>query len=160
MALPLTVVDTTVIIDILRGFQPAIEWVESIERRLVASEVTRIEVLRGLRSHERGAAERAFAALRWIAVDESIARRAGELGRRWRRSYRSLSLADLVIGSTAIEFGAELATSNVRHYPMFPNLRPPYDEATGTADTNQGRQRRPDSQPSERIVGTGGRDRS
>ena len=143
MAPPLTVVDTTVIIDILRGFQPAMEWVDSIERRLVASEVTRIEVLRGLRSHERGAAERVFTALRWIAVDESIARRAGELGRRWRRSHRSLGLADLVIGSTAIEFGAELATSNVRHYPMFPNLRPPYAEATGTADTKQGSQRRP-----------------
>ncbi len=141
MARPLTVVDTTVIIDILRGFQPAIEWVESIERRFVASEVTRIEVLQGLRSHERGAAERAFAALRWIAVDESIARRAGELGRRWRRSHRSLSLADLVIGSTAIEFGAELATSNVRHYPMLPNLRPPYAEATGAADTRQGERR-------------------
>jgi len=68
-------------------------------------------------------------------VDESIARRAGELGRRWRTSQRSLSLADLVIGSTAIEFGAELATSNVRHYPMFPNLRPPYIEATGEADS-------------------------
>jgi len=141
MALAMTVVDTTVIIDILRGFQPAIEWVESVERRLVASEVTRIEVLRGLRSHERGAAERAFTALHWIAVDESISRRAGELGRQWRRSHRSLSLADLVIGSTAMELGAELATSNVRHYPMFPNLRPPYAEATGTVDANHDDQR-------------------
>jgi predicted nucleic acid-binding protein len=126
VALPLTVVDTTVIIDILRGSQPAIDWASTVGRRLVASEVTRVEILRGLRSHERGAAERAFAAFRWVAVDESIARRAGELGRRWRRSHRDISTADLVIAATAIEHDAELATSNVRDYPMFPHLRPPY----------------------------------
>jgi predicted nucleic acid-binding protein len=127
VALPLTVVDTTVIIDILRGFGPALSWSEALTRRLVASEVTRIETLRGLRSSERSAAERAFAALRWVAVDESVARRAGELGRRWRPSHASISLADLVIASTAIGLGAELATSNTRHFPMFPDLRPPYD---------------------------------
>ena len=123
---PLTVVDTTVIIDILRGSQAALDWATSVEHRLIASEVTRIEIVRGLRSHERGAAERAFAALRWVDVDESIARRAGDLGRRWRRSHRSIGLADLVIASTAIELEAELATSNVRHYPMFEDLQPPY----------------------------------
>jgi predicted nucleic acid-binding protein len=120
------VVDTSVIIDILRGSLPAIDWASTVGRRLVASEVTRVEILRGLRSHERGAAERAFAAFRWVAVDESIARRAGELGRRWRRSHRDVSTADLVIAATAIEHDAELATSNVRDYPMFPDLRPPY----------------------------------
>jgi len=126
VALGLTLVDTTVVIDLLRGAQPAVDWADSIERRLVASEVTRVEVLRGLRSHERGAAERLFAAFRWEGVDESISRRAGELGRRWRRSHRAIGLADLLIASTAIEFDAELATSNVRHYPMFPDLAPPY----------------------------------
>ena len=93
---------------------------------MVASEVTRVEILRGLRSHERGPAERAFAALRWASVDESIARRAGDLGRQWRRSHRTIGLADLLIASTAIGLQAELATSNVRHYPMFPDLVPPY----------------------------------
>lgn len=128
MALSLTVVDTTVLVDILRGHQPAITWAERIQRRLVASEVTRIEILRGLRSHERGAAERAFAALRWVDVDESIARRAGDLGRRWRKSHRAISLADLIIASTAFELDAELATSNLRHYPMFPELAAPYED--------------------------------
>jgi len=126
MALRLTVIDTTVIIDLLRGAQPAIDWARSIERRLVASEVTRVEVLRGLRSHERASAERAFSAFRWQGIDESIARRAGEFGRRWRRSHRAIGLADLLIASTAIELDAELATSNIRHFPMFPDLALPY----------------------------------
>lgn len=128
MALPLTVIDTTVIVDVLRGSQAARAWVVGVERRLVASEVTRVEILRGLRSSERGAAERAFGGLRWVAVDESIARQAGELGRRWRRSHRSIGVADLLIAATAIVLDAELATSNVRHFPMFPELRPPYPD--------------------------------
>lgn len=126
MASELTVVDSTVLVDILRGLPSAGEYVRSTERRLVASEVTRIEVLRGLRTEERSAAERLFRGLRWVSLDEPIARRAGELGRRWRRTHRGMGLADLVVAATALELAAELATGNVRHFPMFPDLRPPY----------------------------------
>lgn len=56
MALPLTVIDTTVVIDVLRGSRSAMDWIASLDRRLVASEVTRVEILRGLLSGERGAA--------------------------------------------------------------------------------------------------------
>ncbi len=126
MALALTVLDTTVLIDLLRGHAPARDYLAGLERRLVCSEVTRTEIIQGLRSNERDAAERAFAVVRWVSVDESIARRAGALGRRWRRSHRSLALADLVIAATAQELGAELATSNVRHFPMFTGLSAPY----------------------------------
>ena len=57
---------------------------------------------------------------------EEIARRAGELGRRWDRHRPGIALADLVIAATAEHLGAELATTNVRHFPMFPELAPPY----------------------------------
>jgi predicted nucleic acid-binding protein len=126
VALPLTVIDTTVVVDLLRGSAAAISWAQGVDRRLVASEVTRVEIVRGLRSGERGSAERLFAGVRWVSVTEPIARRAGELGRQWRRSHGLLALADLVIAATAMELGAELATVNVRHFPMFPDLEPPY----------------------------------
>lgn len=126
MALALTVIDTTVPIDILRGYPPAVGWAGSVEQRLVASELTRVEILRGLRSHERAAAERLFAGLGWIEVTESIARRAGDLDRTWRRGHPGLGTVDLVIAATAIELDAQLATSNVRHFPMFEALQPPY----------------------------------
>jgi predicted nucleic acid-binding protein len=129
VALELTVIDTTVPIDILRGSEPAIAWVRSLDRRLVASEVTRVEILRGLRSHERGPAERLFAGLRWVGLTEPIARRAGELGRTWRRSHRGVATIDLIIAATTLELDAELATANVRHFPMFPGLEPPYGSA-------------------------------
>jgi len=69
--------------------------------------------------------ERLFAGLGWVGVTEPIARRAGELGRTWRRSH-GLAIIDLIIAATALELGAELATANVRRFPMFPDLAPPY----------------------------------
>jgi len=119
--------DTTVIIDILRGLEPAVAWARGLHERPVCSEITRVEVLRGLRSDERRATERLFGAISWISIDEPIARRAGELGRTWRRSHQGIATADLIIAATAQEHGHELATLNVKHFPMIGGLRLPYE---------------------------------
>lgn len=118
--------DTSVLIDILRGAEPAIAYARGLAEPPLCSEITRVEVVRGLRSSERRATERLFASLRWVAVDEQIARRAGELGRRFRRSHQGLATADLVIAATVEELGLELATLNVRHFPMIQGLSAPY----------------------------------
>jgi predicted nucleic acid-binding protein len=118
-------VDTTVLIDALRGSEPAQAWLRSIDHRLAASEVSRVEVLQGLRSNEFAHAEALFRAFAWIPIDESIARRAGALGREWRRR-QALSVPDLLIAATALDLGANLATGNVQDFPMFADLRAPY----------------------------------
>ena len=118
--------DSTVVIDLLRGFRPAHDYVLRLDAIPAASEITRVEVLRGVRSGERRLTERLLATFRWIAVDEAVARRAGDLGRRWRASHRGLATADLVIAATALEHELALATLNVRHFPMFEPLEPPY----------------------------------
>jgi hypothetical protein len=64
-----------------------------------------------------------------VAVDEPIARLAGEFGRKWRRSHPGISPADLAIAATAGQLDAKLATTNVRHFPMFKGLRPPYPQS-------------------------------
>ncbi|HEX6127890.1 MAG TPA: type II toxin-antitoxin system VapC family toxin [Candidatus Limnocylindria bacterium] len=122
----MTVVDTTILVDQLRGRRQALDYLASLSEVPICSEVTRVEILTGLRSGERKAAERLFAVVDWMPVNEEIARRAGELGRRYRRSHPGLSLADLVVGATAMELGRRVATLNVRHFPMFPRLQPPY----------------------------------
>jgi len=119
------VLDTTVLIDVLRGHRPALEWLESLDVVPACSELTRVEMARGLRHPELPAGESLMRALQWIAVDEEIARRAGTLGRRWRRSH-GVGTVDLVIAATAQHLDATLATSNVRHFPMFADLEPPY----------------------------------
>jgi len=121
------VLDTSVLVDMLRGSRAATDWLASLDEPPLCSEVTRAEVLRGMRSPERSRTERLLDVVRWAPVDQATSRRAGELGRRHRRSHRGIGVADLLIAATAIVHDAELATGNVRHYPMFPGLRPPYD---------------------------------
>jgi hypothetical protein len=121
-----TVLDTTILIDHLRGVPEARDFLRAQPTVPTCSEVTRAEILQGLRSAERRAAEALFEVLRWADVDEKVARRAGELGRRYRRSHPGLALADLLIAATALELGQPLATLNVRHFPMFARLRAPY----------------------------------
>ena len=120
------VFDTSILIDVLRGDSAALGYVRGVTDVPTCSEVTRIEVARGLRSGERASAEQLFRTLHWVPLDEPIARRAGELGRRWDRHRPRVSLADLVIAATAEQIDGELATANVRHFPMFEDLRPPY----------------------------------
>lgn len=121
-----TVLDTGILVDHLRAADPATEYLASLDEQPSCSEITRIEVVQGLQSAERRAADRLFALISWVPVDEVIARRAGELGREWRRSHPGIGVADLAIAATATELEATLATRNVKHFPMFGDLRPPY----------------------------------
>jgi len=54
-------IDTTVLIDALRGDPSAFAWLAELAEQPSCSEVTRVEILRGLRSQERAVAERLFA---------------------------------------------------------------------------------------------------
>jgi predicted nucleic acid-binding protein len=120
------VLDTSVLVDHLRASASATEYLASLDGRPSCSEISRIEVIQGLRSSERRAANRLFALIAWIPVGETVARRAGELGRRWRRSHPGIAVADLAIAATAEEIDADLATRNLKHFPMFEDLRAPY----------------------------------
>jgi len=118
--------DTTVLIDALRGDEFAIEWLLGLEHRPSCSEVTRVEIISGLRPAERATAERLFATLGWVPVSEAIARAAGDLGRRFRRSHAGIGTIDLIVAATATDQGLAVATTNVEHFPMFKGLRRPY----------------------------------
>lgn len=120
------VLDTSVIVDHLRDSAAATEYLAGLSDRPSCSEISRIEVIQGLRSSERRGAERLFALLAWVPVSEEVARRAGELGRRWRRSHPGIGVADLAIAATAEQLDTDLATLNVKHFPMFKGLRAPY----------------------------------
>jgi predicted nucleic acid-binding protein len=120
------VLDTDVLVDYLRGLPAAGRYVDGLAEVPTCSEVTRVEVLRGIRSHERRATERFLATIGWSAVDEETSRLAGELGRRFRRSHGGIGVTDLVIAATAARLAIPLATLNVRHFPMFEGLEPAY----------------------------------
>jgi len=121
-------VDTSVLIDYLRGHEGAADVLER-EREaapLQASEITRLEVLAGMRPAEEDATRSLLSTLRWHPVDADVAEDAGSLGRRWLPTDRSIDGADLAIAATVIRTGSHLLTRNVGHFPMFPGLQAPY----------------------------------
>jgi len=122
------VVDTSILIDVLGG-EPAAAAVLREARQdgpLHASEVTRLEVLAGMRAQEEDATRALFGAFTWHSLDEKAAEIAGELGRLWLPGNRGIDSADLVIAATAVSLDARLLTRNVKHFPMFDGLTTPY----------------------------------
>ncbi len=122
-------VDTTVAIDHLRGDTRAVELLRRLveeEDAVAASEVVRFELLAGVRDGELAAVEQFCSALRWVAVDESVARTAGSLARKYRAAHGRIDDVDYLIAATALLLEAELVTSNVRHFPMLAGVRAAY----------------------------------
>jgi len=121
-------IDTSVLIDYLRGHEPAAAVLESRREAgaLHASEITRLELLAGMRRGEERATRLLLSTIVWHEVDAEVAEKAGALGRDWLRSHRGIDAADLAIAATAVLVEAELLTMNVRQFPMFPGLSAPY----------------------------------
>lgn len=123
------VLDTSVAIDHLRGSESAASLLTAAldaGEALVASEVVRFELLVGAHKEEMGVLEDFSAALSWISVTEEVVRTAAALARRHRRSNSGIDDADYLIAATALLLDAELLTTNVRHFPMIPELKAPY----------------------------------
>jgi predicted nucleic acid-binding protein len=118
--------DTSVLIDYLRGQPDAVRLVQSLTEVPASSEICRVELLQGLRSGEEQDAAELMAAIDWIPVVEPISVRAGELGRRWRPSHPGIGVADLIIAATAELTDSSLMTLNIKHFPMISGLRVPY----------------------------------
>ncbi len=123
-----TVVDTSVLIDFLRANESAREALRSAMSAgpLHANEVTRLEVLAGMRPVEERATRALLEGLTWHPLDATIAEIAGDLGRRWCPSHSGIDSPDLAIAATAKLLNARLLTRNVKHFPMFDGLVAPY----------------------------------
>lgn len=93
---------------------------------LWSSHVVQAELLAGMRPDEEPATRGLIATIMWRGVDAAAAEDAGALGRRYLRSHPGIGIADLIIAALARHLGAELKTTNVKHFPMFDALKPPY----------------------------------
>jgi predicted nucleic acid-binding protein len=124
-------VDTSVLVDHLRGHPPATRALQDLVRSgrpRAASVLTRTQILHGLPPRQSSGWERLAALLAWLPVDLTVADLAGDLAQRYRRSHSSVDIVDHLIAATAEHHGAQLWTRNVRHFPSFPGLRSPYNE--------------------------------
>jgi predicted nucleic acid-binding protein len=121
-------IDTTIAVDHLRGIEAAVELMTTLteEDEIFASELVRFELLAGVLPSEMDAFEQFCSSLPWIPVDEDVARAGGSLARKYHKSHSGIDDVDYLIAATAITCDADLLTTNVRHFPMFPDLAPPY----------------------------------
>lgn len=124
------VLDASVIIDHLRGRpREATDLILDLRERraeLWSSYVVRVEVLAGMRPDEEDRTMTFLGLIRWEDVSEAQSDSAGTLGRRYLRSHTGLQAPDLLVAELALRLGAELLTTNLKHFPMFPELRAPY----------------------------------
>lgn len=113
--------DTTVLIDLLRGRPGA--RARTSELRTGGDDtytcaVNVEEIVRGLFPHELSAADQLFAGLRIAPLRADEGRQAGE----WRRAYATqgltLAQADCLVAAAAVSVGARLATGNPKDFPM------------------------------------------
>lgn len=112
--------DTTVLIDLLRG-RPAVERLRALRRAgdvAVVCAVNVEEVVRGVRKGEEDAVRRLFAGLRTVPLGEPEGRRAGEWRRSLARRGRTMAQADCLIAAAALAAGGRLATGNPRDFPL------------------------------------------
>jgi predicted nucleic acid-binding protein len=122
-------VDSDVLIAHLRGTEVARDWLVKARRRtgpLAASVVSIAEIAGGMRSGERREIIRLLSSLQPVPLDPTVAWRAGEFRRNYRRSHAAIGTADYLIAASADVNGFALATLNVRHFPMFEGLEPPF----------------------------------
>jgi predicted nucleic acid-binding protein len=120
-----TVLDTDIVVDALRDFALAIDYLEDVEQQgdLRISRLTQMELIVGCRS--RAELQRLGGFLRrftMLDLTESIGQSAVALLRQYRLSH-GLLISDALIAATALAHGETLYTKNVRHFRMIPRLR-------------------------------------
>jgi predicted nucleic acid-binding protein len=118
--MPAYLLDSGILIRHLRNCAGYPELIKQLSQAgdLYISAFTRVEVLRGMREHER---ERTVALLDSFitqVIDRVTADQAGEWIRSWQARGVTLAGPDAVIAASALQVGATLVTTNARHFPM------------------------------------------
>ena len=123
--MPETVVDSSIIIDYLRGRSEATRFLDTLRSAgdLGTHVVVVAEVLGGARDgREQNAIERLFLEFRVLTVDGLDSTRSLELFRRYRLSH-GVGWLDCLIAATCLRRGLPIATLNDRHFSVFHDLR-------------------------------------
>jgi predicted nucleic acid-binding protein len=122
-------VDSDVLIEHLRGKTPARDWLVRARQSpgpLAISVVSLTEIAGGIRQPERREVMRLLGSMQRLEVTEQVAWQASTFMQQYRRSHSGIGHGDYLIAATALTEGLELATLNVRYYPMFQGLARPF----------------------------------
>jgi predicted nucleic acid-binding protein len=116
-------IETTILVDLLRGHAAAITWVNGVapQDRWV-SVITYFELLAGCRNRrEQRTVAREMRQYQLLHLTEEISHTALEWFGRFHLSHR-VGVLDSPIGATAFTHHLILATLNTKHFASFPGL--------------------------------------
>ncbi|HEV8634788.1 MAG TPA: PIN domain-containing protein [Chloroflexota bacterium] len=112
-------VDADLLIDLLNGFQPTIDFIAILQQPgdvLTTAAVAIAETMTGITPARRPDVRAFLATFVCLDVTRDIAVRAGELRYDAFRRGRPLPATDALIAATAVENHAVLLTRNRRHF--------------------------------------------
>ena len=116
-------IETSIMVDLLRGVQSARVWIDSIpasDRSI--SVVTAAELLAGCRNRtEQRSVEREIAEYAIVWLTESISQSALSFYKKFHLSH-NIGFLDCLIAATANQDGLRVATLNRKHYTPFADL--------------------------------------
>lgn len=120
------VYDSDVLIDFLRGAEPAASHVHDdlLRGRVCVSAMTVFELRAGARSErQQQAVEALLAATQVVPIDGPIAKLAGDWFRELKSTGQETGAADCLIGATCVLHDALLVTRNRRHFERMPSVK-------------------------------------
>lgn len=116
------VVDTSVVIDLLRGREESRYLLEPSWEQLMISTVTVHEIYAGMRPGEEERTATMLSGFVSLPFGVEEARLTGNWWKAYREKGVTLDFRDLAIAAAAVVRSLPLATSNVKDFPM-PELR-------------------------------------
>jgi predicted nucleic acid-binding protein len=117
------------LIDYLRDRTEAVAYLENLTSSRLISAITVAELYAGVREGaERVALDQFIGSFQVVAVDETIATRAGIIRRDFGKSHGT-GLADAIIAATAEAQQANVVTLNSKHFQMIKDIVVPYKKA-------------------------------
>jgi predicted nucleic acid-binding protein len=126
--------DSDVLIDLLRNYPPATEWFDTLheDEELMVSGYVVMELIQGCRNKsEQERAQRELATYGVVWLSPTDCDKALEVFVTYHLSHNA-GLLDVLIGQTAVSLGVPLHTFNQRHYSFIPGMQTvqPYTKST------------------------------
>ncbi len=113
-------------VDFLRGHPKAAHLIHDHAGRIILSSMVAAELYAGVKGNkELATLDKLLSLFRMVPVSAEMARIGGLFKRDYAKSH-GVGLADAIVAATATAENADLATLNVKHYPMIENLKPAY----------------------------------
>ncbi len=115
--------DSDVMIDLMRQYSPAVAWLESIgDEEILLPGYVVMELLQGCENKtEQRLVEKILATFAVVWPDAETCNKAVEVFTGYHLSH-NLGMLDALIGQTSVALGLPLHTFNRKHYAVIPEL--------------------------------------